>query len=296
VIQPGDERARAPSGPGFSDAVTFAWGDPGAQLYGLARVALSGDEGSVLAVLFAERAAVAALARGGIAVPAGADFAELALPGVATRVATPLRAWSVRFEGREGAAFELGFEALTAPVELDPAEPVARLGGMTGYEQLCRVHGSVRAGAGERAVHCLGQRSHAWGEPDWERLGATRTIAAWLDDGTGVTLAAVRAAGAKGHAEEARWGALLDPAGSLHVGEPRLSTTYDADGRQRRAGLELWLGEQDEYPRRAAGEVLCGSTLELGELALDAAVFRWHMDGRAGIGRYDILRRARSAR
>jgi hypothetical protein len=198
----------------------------------------------------------------------------------------------VRFNGGDGAGFELGFEALTPPVELDPAEPVARVGGMAGYEQLCRVQGSVRAGGGEHAVHCLGQRSHAWGVPDWERLDVTRTIAAWLDDGTGVTVAAVRPARARGHGEESRWGALLDPAGSLHVGDPRVSTTYDRDGRQRRAGLELWLGDQDEYPRRAAGNVVCGSTLELGALRLDAAVFRWHMEGRAGVGRYDILRRA----
>ena len=85
---------------------------------------------------------------------------------------------------------------------------------------------------------------------------------------------------------------MLDPAGSLHVDDPRLSTTYDADGRQRRAGLELWVGDSDQLAYRAAGEVVCGSTLELGALRLDAAVFRWHSEGRSGIGRYDILRRA----
>ena len=35
--------------------------------------------------------------------------------------------------------------------------------------------------------------------------------------------------------------------------EPRLSTTYDAEGHQRRAGLELWVGEDDPLPRRAGG-------------------------------------------
>ena len=47
-----------------------------------------------------------------------------------------------------------------------------------------------------------------------------------------------------------------------------------------------------EWPRRAAGEVLCGSSLDLGALRLDCAFFRWHLEGRAGVGRYDILRRA----
>ncbi len=73
--------------------------------------------------------------------------------------------------------------------------------------------------------------------------------------------------------------------------EPRLSTTYDADGRQRRAGLELWVGADDAYPRRVSGQVVCGATLDLGELRLDTAFLRWRMDGVAGIGHYDILRR-----
>jgi len=38
--------------------------------------------------------------------------------------------------------------------------------------------------------------------------------------------------------------------------------------------------------------VLCGSTLELGPLALDCAFFAWHIEGREGVGRYDILRPA----
>jgi hypothetical protein len=176
-------------------------------------------------------------------------------------------------------------------VELDPAEPVAQAGGMTGYEQLCRVRGIVRAGGAEHRVDCLGQRTHLWGEPDWERIESTRTVAAWLADGTGVTLTAVRPRGVAGHDREEAWAALLDPAGSLHVDEPRLSTTYDGEGRQRRAGLELWLGD-DDFPRRGAGEVLCGSTFDLGQLQLDCAFFAWHIDGRSGVGRYDLVRRA----
>jgi hypothetical protein len=69
-----------------------------------------------------------------------------------------------------------------------------------------------------------------------------------------------------------------------------LSTTYDADGRQRHAGAELWV-DDDGPPRRLAGHVLCGTTLDLGRLRLDCAFFRWHMDGREGVGRYDVLRR-----
>ena len=96
------------------------------------------------------------------------------------------------------------------------------------------------------------------------------------------------------HADELVWAALLDEEGTLRVEDPRVSTTYDGEGRQRRAGLELWLGG-DEYPHRGSGEVLCGSTLDLGQLRLDCAFFRWRIDGESGVGRYDVLRRAADA-
>lgn len=291
MITPEHETARPATGPGFSDAVTFAWADADARLYGLARLGLSGGAGSALAVLFSGRDPVAATARGGIELPDGADYAELSAGGVSSTVRTPLREWTVAFDGGES-GFELRFEALVPPAEVDAGEPIARAGGMVGYEQLCRVSGTVRAGGAERSIDCLGQRSHVWGEPDWERIEETRSVAAWMDDGTAVTLTAVRPRAAKGQDGDAVWAALLDPAGSLHVDEPRLSTTFDGDGRQRRAGLELWVGDEDGYPRRAAGEVLCGSTFDLGQLRLDCSFFVWHMEGRDGVGRYDLVRRA----
>jgi hypothetical protein len=290
VIGPEHESARPATGPGFADAVTFAWGDRAAALYGLARIGVSGDgEASALAVLFSGREPVAAIARGGIELDGAPDFAALAAGGLATTVETPLSAWTVAFDG----GFDLTFEALVAPAEIDPAEPLARAGGMTGYEQLCRVRGTARDGDGERAVECLGQRSHLWGEPDWERIDSTRSVGAWLDDGMGVSVTAVRPRDARGQDTDAAWGVLVDPSGmSLHVDEARLSTTYDDGGHQRRAGLELWLGDDDGYPRRGAGEVLCGSTFDLGRLRLDCAFLAWHMEGREGVGHYDLVRRA----
>ena len=224
-----------------------------------------------------------ALARGGLPIDPGADFEQLELDGLATTVEEPLQRWTLRIGDDE-----LIFEATGPPAEFEPSEPLARAGGMTGYEQICRVHGSVRG----HEVRCFGQRGHTWGEPDWERIDSTRSLAAWLEDGSGVVLSAVRPAGSAGHEPEATWAALLGAAGSLRVDEPRLSTTYDEDGRQRRAGLELWVGEDDSYPQHATGEVVCGSTLDLGQLRLDCAFVRWRIEGRSAIGRYDVLRRA----
>jgi hypothetical protein len=150
----------------------------------------------------------------------------------------------------------------------------------------------VRLGAATHAISCLGQRGHSWGVPDFERVDAWRVLSAWLEDGSGVVLRTVRPAGAADHGDEAIWAAVLGSGGSLRVDEPRLSTTYDEQGRQRRAGLELWVGDEDSHPRRATGEVLCGSRLDLGRLRLDCAFVRWRMGGRSGVGRYDVLRRA----
>ena len=289
------EQVRTPTGPAFADAVTFAFGDADAQLYGLARIGLSpgedgeGRRGSALAVLFAGRDPIAAIARGGMDVDDGAGWDSIALGGLRMTVDEPLREWTLAMEG-ERHGFDLRFQALSPPAEIAGEDAVARAGGMAGYEQLCGVTGTVLAGGRSFEIRCLGQRGHGWGEPDWERIESARTITAWPGAGYGVTLTSVRPAGVP-HAEEATWAALLDEQGPVHVEDARLSTTYDVDGRQRRAGLELWVHD-DEPAVRASGEVLCGSTVDLGALRLDCAFFAWRVDGETGVGRYDVLRRS----
>jgi hypothetical protein len=228
-------------------------------------------DGGALAVLFIEGEMVASTGS-----------------GAQEAVEEPGRRWSLRDGGR----LDLRFEALGPPAELRRDEPAARAGGMAGSEQLCRVTGTVAHDGRTHPVSGAGQRGRVWGEPDWGRIAATRTLSAWLEDGTGLAFTAVRPAGAGGHEAEARWAALLAPGGGLCVDDPRLSTTYDADGFQRRAGLELWVGDDDAYPRRAAGVVVCGGALDLGAQQLDCAFLHWRMEGRSGVGRYDVLRRA----
>jgi hypothetical protein len=276
--------------PAASDSVTFAFGDPAAQLYGLARLGLSHApegalRGSALAVLFAGKAPVAALAEGGLPVGADASWAALSLAGLRGTVNVPLDRWTVALDGEDGQGFALEFSALGVPAQ-SPS-----LGGMAGYEQPCRVRGTVRAAGREVVVDALGARGRAWGDPDWERIELTRSVAAWTD-GAAAALTAIRPAGAEHHADEATWAAVWEPEGLLEIDDGRLSTTYDADGHTRRAGLELWPAGDESWARRGAGEVLCGSSLDLGSLQLDCAFFRWHLEGRAGVGRYDIVRRA----
>jgi hypothetical protein len=297
MIAPEQERAATPTGAGFTDAVTVAFADaaPGGAA-GLVRLALSVGEdgertGSVLGVLFDGREHVAAVARGGLPLPADADWEALALPGARTGVQAPLRRWTAALAGDDGDGFSVELDALGGAAEQGPGHAIARQGGMAGYEQLCRVRGVVRVGGAERPVRCLGQRGHAWGVPDWDRMDAARTVTAWLGEDRAYALSAVRPAGAAGHEADAVWGAVLGGAVAGPIADPRLSTAWDAGGRQRRAGLELWLDE-DGHPERAAGVARCGATLDLGRLRLDCAFFTWVGDGRAGVGRYDVLRRA----
>jgi hypothetical protein len=277
------EAARPLRKPGDTDAVTFSWADPEAELYGLVRLAtgLTADgssQPSALAIAFSGRQPLGVIASAGDALPATAT------------VDVPLERWSVRGDG--DLTFELEFQASTAPAEYGGKQRVAKAGGLEGYDQLCTVEGTLRVGGQDRAVHGLAQRGHAWGNPDWDAIALTRSVGAWFEDGSGAVLHSVRGGKVSHHGDEAYWAARLDAERAVGVEEPRLSTTTDEAGRQIRSALELWVTEEDEYPFRSAGEVLTGSTLELGALRLDCAFFRWHADGRTGVGRYDVIRRA----
>jgi hypothetical protein len=275
--------------PGFRDAVTLSFGDPEAKRYGLIRLSHGGEVPSGLAVLYAGDRAVAASAGDGTAT--GDTWDAITAAGVRVSVLEPLEAWSATYEG-DGGAMDLRFEACSAPAVLDEDSPVARAGGIQGYEQLCRVTGTVTHGGRTHQVRCLGQRGQLWGNPDSRRIELARTVSAWLGQDRALTLIAVRPSKSKGHLDEAVSAFMFEDGEPLPIADPRLSTTYDGERHQRRAGLELWMGDEDDYARRVAGDVLCATTIDLGDQRLDSAFFQWRMEGRAGVGRYDVLRRA----
>ncbi len=265
------------SAEGFADAVTLSWGDPNAGVYGLARIGVAPGEGtaSALGILFAGDSVVESAAEGGLEVE-GSDW------GV-------VRAGPLEISGEEPDSWRLRWGE-TDLLFCAASPPLALAGGgMEGHERLCGVSGT----AAGRRLDGRGQRGRSSGVADWDRVALARSISAWCDEERAVVLGAIRPAKARDHAAEELTAWLVDgEAGAVQVADPRLSTTYDAEGRQRRAGLELYVtGDEDEYPRRAAGQVECGTSLELGRLRLDCAFFRWRMEGRAGVGRYDVLRR-----
>ena len=290
MIDPSLETPRPAQGAGFGDAVTFAFGAPDQDVYGTARVGIvpgrpAHASGIVLLFHAGEVASVSSEAVE-LETP---DWRHVEAGDVTAAVVEPLRRWTVAYDG-DGGAFELRFDALGAPAELGRGALADSAAAINGYEQLCRVRGTVRVGGRRLEVDCLGQRGHQWGAPDWRRLELSRTLGVWLDDGRGVALASVRPRGVDGHERELIGAFLLD-AEPVEIETPRLSTTLGDDGRQLRAGLELWL-DDEHAPLHAAGEAVCGTTFDLGELRLDCAFFRWRMEGVGGVGRYDLLRRA----
>lgn len=294
MIGPDDEAPRRPTGPGFSEAVTIAFGDADAGCFGVARVGLSGADGALasgLAVLFADREPVAVRAEGGEVAARADDWSTVVAGGVSTRVVEPLASWTVAFDGGEDGGFSLACTAVSRPGELDPTSAAARIGGMVGYEQVVAVRGTVRVGSSFLEVDCLGQRGHSWGEPDWGDLVEARTITAWAGPSLAASAVALRQAGARAHDRDAVAATFFGPEGPVAIADARLSTTLDGDGRQRRASMELYASDEDSVAVRAAGQVVCGTTLDLGRLALDTSFFAWSFEGHPAVGRFDVLRR-----
>jgi hypothetical protein len=179
--------------------------------------------------------------------------------------------WRAVLEGR----FELRFTPLSAE---------AALGGATA--RLCRVRGQL----GERQLDCLGTVTEISTPPAWSELDAVRSLSAIFDEHHAVLAEAQRPHGALGHGDEQVTACLWSDDELLSVEDARISTVYDGEGRQRAAGLELWLPDED-FPRRASGQVVAGTTLSLEGLRVNAAVFAWRMEGREGAGAYDIISR-----
>jgi hypothetical protein len=201
---------------------------------------------------------------------------------------------TVLFDGRKPAAHAEGAQIEPAAdgwraelagrlaLEATALSPEADLGSVGA--RVCRVTGTV----GERTVDCLGTLAVTREAPRWEELDALRTISALVDDRTALLALARRPRDAAGHGDEQVRAALLAEGELREVEEARISTVYDGDGRQRSAGLELWLAGE-EYSRRGSGQVIAGSSLELEAVRVHAAVFRWRLEGREGIGAYELM-------
>jgi len=118
-----------------------------------------------------------------------------------------------------------------------------------------------------------------------------RSIGVVFSDGGLLALSATRPAGSGEHGSERVTAALCDPDGTpVEVSEALLSTEYGRDGVQRRATLELWTDSGEGQPLRGAGTLLGASHVERPGVESEIAFFRWSVEGREGLGHYEIVR------
>jgi hypothetical protein len=167
-----------------------------------------------------------------------------------------------------------------------------------GSDQLCRVSGRWESDGAGSDIDCLGVQSWFAEPVDLSRFESIRAVSSWFEPADGLTLTAFRARKAKAHDADVIAAAVIGPDRTAPAEDPRLSTTYEAEGWPVRAGLELWLPAEEsadqQFSRRAAasGEAT-GARAEgaLGELTIRAEPFRWHSRGRDGAGMYLLARR-----
>lgn len=118
-----------------------------------------------------------------------------------------------------------------------------------------------------------------------------RSIGVAFDDGGLLALSAVRPEGAAGHGEESVAAVICGADGApVEVSEALLSTEYGPDGVQRRATLELWLDGDGGQPLRGAGTLISAAPVEHPGLTGTIAFFRWALEGREGLGHYEVVR------
>lgn len=186
-----------------------------------------------------------------------------------------------------------GVDLLAAPTG-ELVEVHATQDGVQGWNQLTRVTGRF----GQHEVDCLGLRASWSNAIDLARYQSIRAVSVWFDPDEAFALTAFRPRKAKAHDGDLLAAAVIAADGAAAVEDPRLSTTYAADGWPSRAGLELWLaavGDGDserQYPRRTSGEAI-GPRAEAvaGELELRIEPFRWHSRAREGAGMYLLASR-----
>lgn len=168
--------------------------------------------------------------------------------------------------------------------------PVSDRASLAGaHVRVCRVEGAVDG----RPVSCVGTAAETIDPPEWDELDVLRAVSAVFDEEHAVLAVARRPRGEPGHGAELVSAAVLSDGKLRGVEDARLSTVYDGDGHQQSAGLELWMPGED-LPRRAAGRVTSGTTLELPGLRVNASVFSWRMEGREGAGAYELTIREHS--
>jgi hypothetical protein len=118
-----------------------------------------------------------------------------------------------------------------------------------------------------------------------------RSIGIVFADGGLLAITSALPTGAREHGEEEVAAVLCDPdAAPVSFDEALLSTEYGEDGVQRRVTLELWPDAEDGRPLRGAGTLISSTSVQRPGLNVEIAFFRWSVEGREGLGTYEVAR------
>jgi hypothetical protein len=119
-----------------------------------------------------------------------------------------------------------------------------------------------------------------------------RSIGIVFSDGGLLALTSHLPEGGAGIDDEEVTAVFCDPDGApLTFEESLLSTEYDEHGVQRRVTLELWPDLEEMRPVRGAGSVISSTCVRRQGLDSQIAFFRWSVEGREGLGTYEVARR-----
>jgi hypothetical protein len=192
-----------------------------------------------------------------------------ALPLTVTTFADPeLGIWGVAFGESSPAVVAIDGEPLEHALTFAASEvPVITHGPLEALEP-CTFSGPLTLGGETRQLSVPAVRATFTVD---RKLGSARLVGTWFPSGASVVLLARRPAKAAGQDHdqiEVAVAGLIesDPeTAATAVFDPRLSTTYGADGAPQRFGIELWLGQDedgDQRPLRVGGEALPGPEIE----------------------------------
>jgi hypothetical protein len=118
-----------------------------------------------------------------------------------------------------------------------------------------------------------------------------RSIGIVFSDGGLLALTANLPDGGSEHGDEEVTAILCNPDGApATFEETLLSTEYGEDGVQRRATLELWPDVEEMRPLRGAGTLINSVNVRRQGLDSQIAFFRWAVEGREGLGTYEVAR------
>jgi hypothetical protein len=183
---------------------------------------------------------------------------------------------------------DLGLDVALTPL----ADPLLLRGEGLGAEELTlvRAEGRLESGTVESEVAAVGLSTRVAETPG---EGLRRSLAVVFADGGLLALSSGAPASGSPHEDEEVAAVLTEPEGEVPIERALISTQYDGNGAQQRATVELWLPEEHgEPPIRGAGTVIRSVSVVVGDRRIETAFFSWSLEGRQGLGRYELIRPA----